>query len=699
MKDLALHFIRTTPLKPETTEKILFFGKLGYWPDFDNPRTYNEKINWRKLRSTNEKFIQCADKIAVRDYVRDKLGEEYLVPLLYHGDSISPEQLHSLGDDIVVKANHDSGSARVIRENTMEAARTASRDIERSLSCNYGERTNEWWYARISPKACVERLILNPDRSLAFDFKFFVFRQSEGFEPKIFIEVDFDRNTPKHHRGFYTADRELLDDFEKDIVIDDVPNLRRPFPDVENYDEMLHVVKTLAEDFDHVRVDLYYTEGKIYFGELTFSEGGGRSCWNPRDFDKLMGDCWELDRTIGGAECPLRPEQRIEQKVVREDKLKRFYQNSKASGNRFFQRLVVRCDRVLRFFALPYAVAKWVDWTQCDRNPLLVFSDHLYIFFVLRYFPDNYTACRLWEKPRTEWKYYYGRGYDPFAVSLRNRHIRRPECSVLFEDKEVCHQLCQSWGFPLPVQLAVLDPGLNFAEELGQLTEKSAAKRFFVKPVDGDGGRGACVVEKAESELIVRESSNPGEYCAPESFQLTRRSVVQEAIQQHPRLDELFPHSLNTVRIATLFSPESTVRVVGAFLRIGKGNQFVDNGDQGGIGAAIHLETGQLAKTASNNRGRHFEKHPDTGMSFGDVTLPFWKDVLELAREVQHGFAPFNRFLGMDIGFSESGPVLVEVNDIFDCGRFESVVGPIFRDPEVLRICREYELITHGRLS
>lgn len=697
MKELALNLIRTTPLKPETKEKILFLGKMGYWPDFENPETYNEKINWRKLRSTNEKYIQCADKISVRDYVLEKLGEEYLVPMLFSGSAISPEELHALGNDIVVKANHDSGSAVVIRDNTIETAQDACREIAKSLSVNYGEQTNEWWYARIPPKVCVEKLILNKNGGLAFDFKFFVFRQPDGEEPRIFIEVDFERNTPNHHRSFYNADRELLDDFGKDIVIDDIPNLRTPFPEIEDYGKMLRVVKTLAEEFDHVRVDLYYDEGRIYFGELTFSEGGGRSCWNPRDFDKLLGECWELDRSTGGAECPVIPEQQVTQAVEREDRLKRFYQESKRAGLLHLKNLGVRADRLLRFFALPYAVVKWVDWEQCDRNPLRVFGDHLYIFFVLHYFPDNYTSCRLWEKPRSEWKNYYGRGYDPYAVSLRNRHVRRPKCSVLFENKEICHQLCLSWGLPLPKQLAVLDPDTDLARESARLIRESETGRLFVKPIDADGGRGACVIESADSELVVRQVADPLHVVAVRDFALSRRSVVQEAIRQHPVLDQIFPLSLNTVRIAVLYTPEKDVRIVGAFLRIGKGSQFVDNGDQGGIGAAIDLNTGQLSDFASNNRGKRLDCHPDTGTMFGEVTLPFWEDVLALAREVQFRFAPFNRFLGMDIGFSESGPVLVEVNDIFDSGRFESVVGPILADPEIRRIGREYEFITHGR--
>ncbi|MEM9016153.1 MAG: sugar-transfer associated ATP-grasp domain-containing protein [Verrucomicrobiota bacterium] len=697
MKELTLSLIRSTPMNPELTEKVLFFGKMGYWPNFDEPKTYNEKVNWRKLRSTNERFIQCTDKLAVRSYVREKIGEQYLIPLLHGGNMISPEELLAFGDDIVIKASHDSGSAVVIRENSIEKAREACEKIEESLSANYGERTNEWWYAEIPPKVCVEKLILNEKDEIASDFKFFVFRQQEGKSPEIFIEVDFDRNTGSHHRGFYNSNREQVDTFGKGIVIDDVPNHDMPFPEVANYHEMLEVVKKLASEFDHVRVDLYHAQGRIYFGELTFSEGGGRSKWSPPEFDELLGNCWNLDRSTGGAECPVRPEKKVEQLVARNDEAKRTYQSAKQKCCRLASALGVRFDRIVRFFALPYAVAKWVDWNECPRNPFLVYFDHLYIFFALRYFPDNYAACRLWEKPRSEWKNYYGRGYDPYAVERRNRVVRRADCSVLFEDKEVCHQLCQSWGFPLPRQVAVIDPSENLAERAARFLAESEATRYFVKPVDGDGGRGSCVIERVESGLTIRQISAPDQPLPLEAFSLSSRSVVQEEVVQHADIDRLFAGSLNTVRIATLYTPERDVRVIGAFLRVGKGSQFVDNGDQGGIGAKIDLKTGRLAKTASNNRGKRFDCHPDTNVKFGSVVLPFWKDLLALAREVQFRFSPFNRFLGMDIGFSESGPVLIEVNDIFDSGRFESVVGPILQDPEILRICREYELITHGR--
>ncbi|MEM0895884.1 MAG: ATP-grasp fold amidoligase family protein [Verrucomicrobiota bacterium] len=696
MKALALSLIRHSPLPTEFQEKLLFFGKMGYWPNFQKPRSYNEKVNWRKLRSTNKLYVKCADKLAVREYVRERIGEEYLVPVLFSGPSITPDELLALGDNIVVKTNHDSGSVHLIRENSRETAEAVCEKIAQSLKVNYGRRTREWWYARIRPKVFVEKLLSDEDGTPAWDFKFFIFQRPDPEGPKILIEVDFERNTPHHHRSFYDEHGNLVDWIDADIVIDDVPNHRTPFPKLSRYEEMREAALKLAEGFDHVRVDMYHVREKVYFGEMTFSEGGGRSRWTPRTFDYLLGSFWDLNPKN---ERPVEPIPAVRQQVTRQDPVKRVYQSGKKGLKNLLESLAVGTDRFLRFLSLPYLVATSVNREECRRNSILVYLDFLYIFFRLGGYPDHYTACRLWEKPKSEWKFFYGRGYDPRAIARRNRRARRAECDVLFEDKEVCYQLCQSFGFPLPAQHAVLDPNDDLEPALTDIFDQSTTETLYLKPVGGDGGRGVCVASKRGEHITLRESSAPSRAVSPREFALSFRSVVQERVTQHPDLDALFPGALNTVRIASLFTPEKDVHIVGAFLRIGRGDNFVDNGDQGGIGAAINLDSGQLARHASDNRGQEFEQHPDTSFAFGSLTLPHWPALIELAREVLRRFAPYNKFLGMDIGLSPFGPVLIEVNDIFDCGRFESVVGPIFKDPDVLRCAKEFGLITHRRFD
>lgn len=699
LTELVKTTVRHLPLPVEFQEKLLFYGKLGYWPDFDDPKTYNEKINWRKFHSTNELYVRCSDKLACREHVREKLGEEFLIPILFSGDFLTEKELIALGDNVVVKGNHDSGSVCLIRENTPERAAEVCAKVNQRVSINFGEVTNEWWYAKIPRKVCVERMLETEDGGVPNDFKFFVFRQPEPQPPKVLIEVDFGRGTPDHHRSFYDADRNLVDWVDGDVTIDGTPNHRTPFPDIGNYDEMLRAALALAEDFDHVRVDMYSVKDRVYFGEMTFSEGGGRSRWGPPEFDRVLGDYWSLDREPGGAERPGRIEVQP-QEFERNKKTKGLYRRLRGFGERTLEGISGAFERTIRFFAIPYALICLIDWNECKRNPVLVFWDHLYLFFKLGYFPDNYAVCRLWEVPRKDWVYYYGAGYDPRSIRRRNKQVRRGECAVLFEDKEVCYQLCQSYGLPLPIQYGVIDPRDDFAARMQSILEQEEGERLMIKRIDGCGGKDACLVERNDTgEIIARRICNPLKAIPLVDFQLRARSVIQECVHQHPVVSGLSGRALNTIRTVTMMTPDDEVIVLGAYIRVGAGSNFVDSGSHGGIGVKIDIETGRLGERTTDGMGRFVEVLPDAYDAVSEVTLPYWSELLEMAKETQRRFAPFNKFLGMDIGMSENGPVLVEINDIFDCARFESVTGPILKNEAVLEACRSYGLLTHRHLG
>jgi len=619
--------------------------------------------------------------------------------VLFEGESITPDQIRALGDDIVVKTNHDSGSVFVIRENTPDRAAEVATAVRRRLRRDYGRETREWYYSRVPPRVFVERFLEGGQGSVPLDLKFYVFRNEEGSDPQMFIEVDYERGTPEHHRAFYDERGELLFVDDRVVELDDEPNHGAPFPFPGRLPELKRIALRLSEGFDHVRVDLYCIDGRVFFGQLTLSDGGGRSRWTPRAFDFQMGELWDLDRRAGGVELPGPRPHRVRQAYVRQDPLRRLKHEATLRLRRFGSWLATAGGRIARFFALPYAVIRMVNWTECRRHPVLVCFDHLYIFFVLKYFPDNYSSCRLYEKPHSEWKYYYGRGYDPLAIAKRNRHVRRPECAVLFEDKEICHAMCRSFLLPQPHQYGAIAPGGDLAGRLEALFARQEARRIFIKPHDGDGGRGACVAQREGGAIVIRQVTDPGAAIPAERFELTKRCVLEEGVVQHPELDELYPHSLNTLRIATLWTPEDDILVVGAILRIGTGTNFVDNGGQGGLAVPVDLESGRLADAAIDHVGRPVENHPDTGVRFSARVVPRWAETVALAREVQRHFAPFNRFIGMDLGVSEEGPVVVELNDIFGSGTFEAVVGPMLRDPEVRRCLVAYEMITHRKFG
>jgi len=123
-----------------------------------------------------------------------------------------------------------------------------------------------------------------------------------------------------------------------------------------------------------------------------------------------------------------------------------------------FKKLIPYMRRIERFIALPYCYLKLVNWSECGATRLQVVKDLLYIFFVLKYFPDNYSLCRLWEKDRKTWTQYYGSIYEPYQRSRLRKEVQKEEYRVIFEDKNICYQLCKVAGLPLPMQYSFIEP-------------------------------------------------------------------------------------------------------------------------------------------------------------------------------------------------------------------------------------------------
>ncbi len=297
MLRLAKAIMRASPASLELQEKLLFFGRVGYWPNFKNPRTLNEKVNWRKLYSNNPLFVTCSDKLAVRDYVAAQVGEKYLIPVLYSGKSITVQQIQQLGDNIVVKTNHDCGSVFLIEKNTPELAAQVCAKVSASLRRDFGRLSNQWWYSEIPPRVYVEKRLEGISGGLPLDFKFSLFRgETPDAAPRGILKIDYDRKQATRARTFFGLDRKFVPGIHRNEE-------QRPFPEVENYEEMLSIATRLAADFDYVRVDLYNVDGRIYFGELTFSQTGGRSGFT-READLKLGSWWPLDTSEGGPERP-----------------------------------------------------------------------------------------------------------------------------------------------------------------------------------------------------------------------------------------------------------------------------------------------------------------------------------------------------------------------------------------------------------
>lgn len=256
---------------------------LGYWLRLDKPITFNEKINKRKLDKINELFVICSDKAKCRDYVKNIIGEKYLIPILYIGKDITVEKLGSFGANIVVKSTHGSGNVFIIRDES-DSLSLICKSVLESLSEDYGKKTFEHWYSKIEPMIIVEKLLIKTDGNLPEDYKFHIFNNKGNV--KVILQVDYDRFI-EHTRTFYDEDLNILDLSIK------YPNKKIPLIKPDNYENMLYIAKQLSKDFDYVRVDLYNLEGQIYFGELTFAHGSGFEKFDCKKNDYLLGGYWQ----------------------------------------------------------------------------------------------------------------------------------------------------------------------------------------------------------------------------------------------------------------------------------------------------------------------------------------------------------------------------------------------------------------------
>ena len=279
----------------ESDEKRIrrkFRAEMGRELDLDEPRTFNEKQLWLNLRRRNPRWVACTDKYAVREYVRERIGDQYLVPLLGVYDDVDAIDLQALPDRFMVKATHGSGWNLLVWDKHELDWSEESRKLRDWLARSYYSHKREWQYRDIPPRLVIEELLVDGDGRLPPDYKLFCFPAAGP--AATLIEVDLDRFTPTHGRNFYDWEWRRLD------LVQGIPNADRDAPRPRCLEEMIDISQRLARDFHFARVDLYELGGRVYFGELTFTSGAGTTPFRPDDWDRRLGDLIELPGTGAG---------------------------------------------------------------------------------------------------------------------------------------------------------------------------------------------------------------------------------------------------------------------------------------------------------------------------------------------------------------------------------------------------------------
>lgn len=259
--------------------------KFGEELNLQNPKTYNEKLQWGKVFANNSLAKKCADKVEVLEYVRENIGSQYVNEIIAIYPNTKNIDFSKLPKRFVLKATHDSGSVLIVKDKSKIDFKKLE-EIERNLKINYGHLKKEWVYNDIKPQIIIQRFLESEDGKSLKDYKVFCFNG----EPKI-IQVDLDR-FEGHKRNFYDTSWNRLDLEIKYPSVD--YDVKKP----ELLDEMLEVTRKLAKPFNHVRVDWYITQNRLIFGEMTFFPGSGFEKFNSREWEEKMGSWFEVSKDL-----------------------------------------------------------------------------------------------------------------------------------------------------------------------------------------------------------------------------------------------------------------------------------------------------------------------------------------------------------------------------------------------------------------
>lgn len=262
--------------------KKFYKNAFGNELDLENPITFNEKLNWLKLNLKNPNATICADKYEVRKYIENKGYGYILNDLLGVYDNVEEIDIDSLPDRFVLKGTHGSGWNLIVKDKNKVNWKPWKLIMKSWLRQNFYYYGREWVYKDIKPRIICEKFLEDSNKEL-LDYKIYCFN---GI-PK-FIQIDVDRFT-NHTANYYDVEWN-----ETDFQYSN-ENSGRKIEKPKNLKEMLEISKVLSEEFEHVRVDFYEVDGKLYFGELTFFTASGSGKFNPEKYDEIIGSWLHLD--------------------------------------------------------------------------------------------------------------------------------------------------------------------------------------------------------------------------------------------------------------------------------------------------------------------------------------------------------------------------------------------------------------------
>ncbi|WP_052118309.1 ATP-grasp fold amidoligase family protein [Erwinia oleae] len=266
-----------------------YYFHHGVLPNIIHPKKFNEKIALR-MRRPKQFYALLADKLAVREYIKNRIGTDYLIPLLWQGDKLTINDWNHFPESFVIKANHASGTNLIVTSKAEHAFSDVLSLTNSWLEMDFSRINFEKHYKYIKPSLMVEQLLVSDDGKIPYDYKVHCFNSKQG--SKFFIQVDYDRfedNGDAHTRDFFDEDWNFIP-----FTLDH-PNSTIPAEKPNKLDELLSLSKKLSEGLAYVRIDWYIVNNKPLFGEITLTHGCAGETFNPEKYNDIWGELWNDD--------------------------------------------------------------------------------------------------------------------------------------------------------------------------------------------------------------------------------------------------------------------------------------------------------------------------------------------------------------------------------------------------------------------
>ena len=288
---LRLHLFGWFKFLPDALDiKLLYLVHIGKIPNLKAPETFNEKLNWLKLHHRKPIYTTLVDKYALKEWVSNKVGKQYVIPTLGVWNKFEEIDFDKLPNQFVLKCTHDSAGLVICKDKSKLDIKQIQKKINNCLKRNFFYIAREWPYKNVKPRIIAEKYMEDsgPEENSSStseqitdltltDYKFFCFN---GKPRVMYISKDH-ANEP--FTDYFDMDFNHLNIQTKD------PNAKIPPKCPSKFKDMMNLATTLSENIPFVRVDFYCIKGKIYIGEMTFYPNGGFCQAKPIEWESKMG--------------------------------------------------------------------------------------------------------------------------------------------------------------------------------------------------------------------------------------------------------------------------------------------------------------------------------------------------------------------------------------------------------------------------